>query len=221
MPRSKQTWPLPPSLAWYSLCCSPAGLFSARIRMFAGGTKQERERLKKKKKEGEGRHKGFSRQTNGRLNCSNTAAGHTLCPPHARTHIHTQAPLDQMTASELGGIALAFFLPAHTHTHDPSRATCSPRPDSNWPRLPRPQYSPAHTLGAITNCLNLILALALWRTERERDSSSSSFSQTNIENVHHSQRVEGWADSLVTDSPPPPPLPLFKQATAADYRPAR
>lgn len=53
----------------------------------------------------------------------------------SHTHTYTQAPLDQMTALELGGIALAsispFFLflsaqPEDTHTHS---HTIQPKPD--------------------------------------------------------------------------------------------
>lgn len=120
-----QTWSLPLPLAWYSLCC----LFSARcshVHRRHHGRKNTRERWKKER-EREGQHKGFSRQTNGRLDCSNTATGHSLSLLVSLTH--TQAPLDQMTALELGGITLAslspfcLFLPeqparkTHTHIH--------------------------------------------------------------------------------------------------------
>lgn len=117
--------------------------FSARLlvcfqsaHMFAGGIMAENMgEIKKKKKEREGQHKGFSRQTNGGLDCSDTATGHTL--PVAHTHFYTQAPLDQMTASELGGTALAslslslcfLFLPAQPGPKTRTHTTTHPEPE--------------------------------------------------------------------------------------------
>lgn len=54
--------------------------------MFAGGIVAENMRERETKKEREGQHKGFSRQTNGRLDCSNTATGHTTPVTHTLTH---------------------------------------------------------------------------------------------------------------------------------------
>lgn len=73
--------------------------------MFAGGILARKRSERDLHKERGGQHKGFSRQTNGRLDRSTTATGHTLALTH--THTCTQAPLDQMTALEPGGIALA------------------------------------------------------------------------------------------------------------------
>lgn len=113
---------------------SPAGLFSERshVRWRHHGREHGRDK-KKKKKEREGQHKGFSRQTNGGLDCSDTATGHTL--PVAHTHFYTQAPLGQMTASELGGTALAslslcfLFLPAQPGPKTRTHTTTHPEPE--------------------------------------------------------------------------------------------
>ena len=104
--------------------------------MFAGGIIAENMggiKKKKREREREGQYKGFSRQTNGVLDCSDTATGHTL--PVTHTHFYTQAPLDQMTASELGGMALAslslcfLFLPAQPGPKTRTHTTTHPEPD--------------------------------------------------------------------------------------------
>lgn len=128
--------------------------FSARLlvcfqsaHMFAGGIMAENMgEIKKKKKKREGQHKGFSRQTNGGLDCSDTATGHTL--PVAHTLLHT-SPIrpDDCLRARWHGTSLPLTLtlfplspctawPQDTNTHnDPSRAWSRPGPESSWPRL--------------------------------------------------------------------------------------
>lgn len=126
---------------------SPAGLFSERshVRWRHHGREHGRDK-KKKKKEREGQHKGFSRQTNGGLDCSDTATGHTL--PVAHTLLHT-SPIrpDDCLRARWHGTSLPLTLtlfplspctawPQDTNTHnDPSRAWSRPGPESSCPRL--------------------------------------------------------------------------------------
>lgn len=120
--------------------------------MFAGGILARKRSERDLHKERGGQHKGFSRQTNGRLDRSTTATGHTLALTH--THTCTQAPLDQMTALEPGGIALASlsfspFFPLYLHSLSPRQkhglqyailphTHSRLQPGSGWPRLSLP-----------------------------------------------------------------------------------
>lgn len=119
--------------------------------MFAGGILARKRSERDLHKERGGQHKGFSRQTNGRLDCSTTATGHTLALTH--THLHTSPirPDDCLGArwhSTSLSLFLAFF-PLYLHSlsarqthslqyailpHTRSRL----RPGSGWPRLSLP-----------------------------------------------------------------------------------
>lgn len=83
--------------------------------MFAGGILARKRSERDLHKERGGQHKGFSRQTNGRLDRSTTATGHTLALTH--THLHTSPirPDDCLGArwhSTSLSLFLAFFSPS-------------------------------------------------------------------------------------------------------------
>lgn len=120
--------------------------------MFAGGILARKRSERDLHKERGGQHKGFSRQTNGRLDRSTTATGHTLALTH--THLHTSPirPDDCLGARwHSTSLSLSFspFFPLYLHSLSPRQKHSLQyailphthsrlQPGSGWPRLSLP-----------------------------------------------------------------------------------
>lgn len=173
----------PCQLAW-PFCCHlfnihfTAFFLSPLPHMFAGGILARKRSERDLHKERGGQHKGFSRQTNGRLDRSTTATGHTLALTH--THLHTSPirPDDCLGArwhSTSLSLFLAFFSPLSAQSVPKTKTqfavcyfTAHTQPPPARLRLASSVLASRldralilccrHILGAITNRPNLILA---------------------------------------------------------------